>query len=412
MVKISRYILVIIGVLAASIAIPELYWTIFEKASNTPAVYYSCTKDDYIVVRSGKNGAEFKDSKGNKYTVSEYEENLPMMFFRQLMSDGRMPDSINGVEMDPAVLNKAKSYLNFTPRDFRSPQPVLYPLLESESGKVQLVMPDDYFRIDTRMEFIDAATNKVNEEKSERFTKALVDKNFAFPATIIAGIPTVRKSCDDGYFIKDSRGDLFQVKMVKGNPFVVRIEIPDSIDIVYIECVDLRSREFYCYLFTRNSGIYVVLDEVYGLQRLPVDGFNPMVHNVKINCDLFNKTFALVGDDFIHVVTVDDGYNVVKTYDEKWRGKFERVDGKIFSCLFPFELQMQIPETRFVDFYFNVSPGYYWIGVNIIFSLLALWLVYKRKGSVKTNIPDLLIILATGVFGFVATQFFPNKFYS
>ncbi|MGI6304622.1 MAG: DUF4857 domain-containing protein [Bacteroidales bacterium] len=100
-------------------------------------------------------------------------------------------------------------------------------------------------------------------------------RGFSFPARIIAGIPTTRKSCDEGYFITDSHGKLFHLKMIKGQPYVVRIETPEDLDIVYIEAVDIRSKEFYCYVFTRNKGIFVVMDEVYDLQRLPVDGFNP-----------------------------------------------------------------------------------------------------------------------------------------
>jgi hypothetical protein len=412
MVKISRYILVIIGILAASIAIPSLYWTIFEKVSSVPTIYYSCTLNDFMIVRSGQGETKFQDSKGNTYTMSEYEKNLPMMFFKQLMSDGRMPDSINGVPMDPSTLNRARSFFSYSPKKLFAPPVLLNPLFESESGRVQLTMPDDFFRIGHRMEFIDAASNKVNEAKSVLFTKALQDKGFAFPAQIIAGIPTTRKSCDDGYFVKDSRGDLFHIKMVKGNPYVARIDVPDDINIRYIECVDLRSREFYCYLFTEKSGVFVVTDEVYDLQRLPLEGFNPAIHSVKINCDLFHKTISLVGDDFIHTVVVDDAYNVVDQYHETWKGKYERPDGKAFATLFPFQISMDIPETSLISFYTILSPGYRWIVSNLIFVAISIWLIYKRESSLKQNALDLAIVAITGVFGFVATLIFPNKFYS
>ena len=59
------------------------------------------------------------------------------------------------------------------------------------------------------MEFIVARTNKINEEKSQLFTEALTAEGFIFPADIIAGLPTTRKSHDEGYFITDSEGTLF-----------------------------------------------------------------------------------------------------------------------------------------------------------------------------------------------------------
>ncbi len=411
MVKISRYILVVVGVLATAVALPSLYWTIFEKVPSTPNVYYSSTLNDFMIMRSGGKGVVREDAKGNTYTMEEFEQQLPMMFFRQLMTDGTMPDSINWVEMDPTAINKSRSYYSYNPKKLRSPQPVLYPMFESQSGRVNLSMPEDYFRITKRMEFIVAATNQVNEEKSEAFTRALEENDFAFPAQIIAGIPTTRKSCDEGYFVKDSRGDLFHIKMVKGKPYVARIDIPDGMDIVYIECVDLRSKEFYCYLFTRHSGVFVVMDQVYDLQRLPVEGFDPMVDEFKINCDMFHKTCSLIGDDFIHVVAVDDMYDVVGTYDESWNGKFERTDGKMFAGIFPFEIRMNIPESGFVNFYLTRSPGMAWLIVNVILTGIAVWMIRRRKSRLKRNLLDLAIILLTGIFGFIATQAFPNKFY-
>ncbi|HDR89246.1 MAG TPA: DUF4857 domain-containing protein [Bacteroidetes bacterium] len=411
MVKISRYILVIIGILAASVALPELYWTIFEQVPRTPNVYYSCTLNDFIMLRSGDNGIIRHDTKGNTYTLDEFEQHLPMMFFRQLMTDGTMPDSIHGVEMDPTAINKARSYFRYTTKDMLSPRPRLWPMFESESGRVNLAMPDDYFRITTKIEFIDAATNKVNQEKSAKFTRALEEHDFAFPARLIAGIPTTRKSCDEGYFVKDSRGDLFHVKMIKGEPYVARIDIPDPMDILHIECVDLRSKEFYCYLFTRHSGVFVVMEGVYHLQRLPVEGFDPFQHEMKINCDMFNKTFAMEGEDFLKVVAVDDMYEVVDTYEETWDGIFERPDGKMFASIFPFELELRTARTGFVNFYFTRSPGFTWLLVNLVFVGLAVWLILRRKGNLLKNIPDLLIVLVTGVFGFIGTQVFPNKFY-
>ena len=412
MTKISRYILVTIGILVASVSIPNLYWTIFEEVKNIPIIYYSCTLNDFMIVRSGKGKTVFEDTKGNKYSTSEYEKNLPMMFFRQLMSDGRMPDTIKGIQMEPSILNKAKSFFSYTPDKLRSPQPQLNPLFESESGKVQLSMPDDFFRINNSIEFIKASNNKIDIDKSILFNIALIEKGFVFPAKIVAGIPTTRKSCDDGYFIKDSTGNLYHLKMVKGKPYVTKINIPNGIDIQYIECVDLRSKEFYCYLFTKNDGIYVLTEDVYELQRIPIEGFDPFQHTVKFNCDIFNKTIALYTDNSVQTVVVDDVYNVVDTYNETWKGKYERTDGKTFSRLFPFELSMTIPESDYINFYFKLSPGYFWVIINLGFMILASWLAIRRKSSLKKNLLDLVIVLVTGIYGFIATQIFPNKFYN
>ncbi len=410
MVKISRYILVIIGIIVLSISIPKLFWTIFAKVPLVPVVYYSCILDDFVVVDSRRDKTEWYDADGKHYTHEEFETKLPLMFFRQLIADGTMPDTINGVYMDPSAINKASSYFRYTPVDLRAPVIQLWPMFESESDRVNLEMPPDYFRIKESMEFIVSETNKVDIEKSKLFTQALKDKGFVFPADIIAGIPTTRKSCDEGYFITDSDEQFFHVKMAKGRPVVNKINIPKGLGIVYIECVDIKSKEFYCYLFTRNNGVFVVLDEVYDLQRLPVEGFNPYLHSLKATCDLFNKTFTHVKDGEIRVTAVDDMYEVVGEYSTRWDTEFERNDGKLFKALFPFEIKLTIPESRFVNFYLRISPGFTWIIVNFITLIIAIVILLRRGYDIKRNIPDLILVAITGIYGLASVLIFPNKF--
>ncbi len=406
MIKFSRYILVAVGILVASIVIPSLYWTIFEKVPRSVNAFYSCVTDDFVIV----DGSSRTDPSGKEYTAEEYEKILPLMFYRQLMADGTMPDSLKGVKLEVPSISRASSFYRYTPKKVDSPVPTLWPMFESQSGKVNLTMPEDYFRIEKRMEFIVARTNEINEEKSSLFTDALTEEGFAFPARIIAGLPTTRKSCDEGYFVTDSNGALFHIKMVKGEPYVFRIETPEGLDIVYIEAVDLRSREYYCYVFTRNKGIYVVMDEVYDLQRFPIDGFNPEIHSLRISADLFNKCFTVYGENWYEAIAVDDRYNVVGTHGDRWENLYERPDGKMFASLFPFEIRTRDEDSSFVRFYFIPSPGFRWIIVNLVALAVAILLIMRRGWSLKSNIPDLIITGVTGIYGLIATQFFPNKF--
>jgi len=406
MIKFSRYILVATAILVASIVLPTLFWTIFEKVPRSPNIFYSTITEDFVIV----DGSKKKNPEGKEYTSEEYEKILPFMFFRQLMADGTMPDSINGVLMEAPSISRASSFYRYTPKRLDSPVPTLWPMFESQSGKVNLTMPEDYFRIEKRMEFIVARTNEVNEEKSSLFTAALAEEGFSFPAGIIAGIPTTRKSCDEGYFITDSAGALFHVKMIKGQPYVVRIDTPEELDIVYIEAVDIRSKEYYCYVFTRNKGVFVVMDEVYDLQRLPVDGFNPSIHTFRLTADLFNKCITVMGSNWYEAIALDDMYNVVATHGEEWEDLYERPDGKMFASLFPFEIRMRDDNSSFVRFYFKPSPGVRWLIVNLLALIVTVVLIIRRGWPLRSNIPDLIITAVTGVYGLIATQFFPNKF--
>ncbi|MDZ7635927.1 MAG: hypothetical protein U5L72_16425 [Bacteroidales bacterium] len=82
----------------------------------------------------------------------------------------------------------------------------------------------------------------------------------------------------------------------------------------------------------------------------------------------------------------------------------------MFATLFPFEIRMTDDSSAFVRFYFKPSPGIRWMIFNLIALIAAVILITRRGWSLKANIPDLLITSATGIYGLIATQFFPNKF--
>jgi len=406
MIKFSRYILVLTGIVVASIALPSLYWKVFEKVPKSPMVYYSCVIDDFIIV----NGDKRVDAKSKSYSNDDYEKALPLLFFRQLIADGTMPDSIKGIPMEPSAIARSSSFFKCAPYKVSAPVPSLYPMFESKSGKVNLVMPLDYFRVEKRMEFIDAKSNKINEEKSALFTKALSDIGFTFPGKLIAGIPSIKKSCDEGYFITDASGKLYNVKMEKGGPVAVKIDTPEDLDIIYMEAVDLRSKEFYCYLFTRNKGVYLVMEDTYDLQRLPVEDFNPLTMSFRMSSDLFNKCILISGDNWYNAIAVDDMYKVIDTHSEKWDGVYQRPEGKAFTALFPFEIRTRDENSSFVNLYFKATRGLYWIIVNIICVFTVIFAVKKRGWKIKSNIIDLVIVAITGLYGLAAVLFFPNKF--
>ena len=138
MERLSRYILVLIAIITCSVMLPQLYWMAFDKPIKAPLVMYSCTDDDFLIFQNENEKVERIDTHGNSYTREEYEQKLPMMYTRQLLVSGTMPDTIKGVAMDMHALNKAKSVFNFKPDAMNSPQPRLFPLFESESGRANL----------------------------------------------------------------------------------------------------------------------------------------------------------------------------------------------------------------------------------------------------------------------------------
>ncbi len=410
MVRISRYILVLTTVLVLAITLPKLYWTIMEKPVYAPMVRYSCVEKLFMIFRTGSTNSR-QDSKGNNYTREEYEKRLPMLYYMQLATSGSLPDSINGVEMDMHTLRKASSSYRFQPKLMDSPQPDLYPLFESESGRVNLEMPNDFFRIGNKIEFIETKSNKIDQEKSTKFTEALAKKGFSFPSKIIAGIPTIKKSCDEGYLITDSNNQLFHLKMEVGVPYVKRVTLPENLNFKWIECVDFANKQFYAYLISSANEVYILTQDTYELKKIPITGFNAAIDELKIYGDLFNYNVIIEGDSYVKVFALDSKFNNIDYYSEKWNDRYNRTEGKIFGAIFPFEVSLKSENSRYIDFRIKYSIGLLWLLVSLLLVAAEMIWIKREKLILKNHWIDLFLVAFTGIFGLIAINIFPNKVY-
>ena len=88
-----------------------------------------------------------RDQSGNNYTQEQTDSILPLFYVRQLMADERFPDSLMGVPVSPRQVQITNFNFRVSAADINAPSVPLYPLLESMSGRVDLKMPDDVFRI-------------------------------------------------------------------------------------------------------------------------------------------------------------------------------------------------------------------------------------------------------------------------
>ena len=410
MVKFSRYILVIIAVIGFAIVLPKFYWMAFEKPIRAPFIQYSCVDNDFMIIRSN-DGVKRTNSKGDFFTREEYETKMPLMYTRQLLMNETMPDSINGVEIDMQEISKNRSTFRVQPKDIHSLQPTLFPLFESESGRANLEMPSDFFRITWRMEFIDAESNKIDEEKSRMFSAVLYKRGFIFPAKSINGIPTTRKSCDEGYLVIDSENQLFHIKLVQEKPFVEKVILPDGLNFRHIKCVDFNNKLFYAYLFSTDNHVFVLTQYDYELSKLEVEDINPEINEIRIYGDLFNYNVISIGDSFVESTILDRDYKKVNSYEESWLKRDERREGKIAQFLFPFQIKMTNKNSGFIKFFFEKNNSINWIFMSILLIFTHFIILKKRKVKNSKHGIDFLIIALTGIFGFIAVNFFPNKFF-
>nr|WP_121271031.1 DUF4857 domain-containing protein [Pedobacter schmidteae] len=408
--KLSRYLLVLLTIITLAYVLPAVYNTLFDTRINTPFVTYSELKKEYFVMRNIDGKPAFVDRNKKVYTQQEFMDVTPIANFQYHLSRGTLPDTLNGVKLNAQQLQHESIFQFISPENLYTPSYGLYPLFESEP-EFGLRFPADVFRINERVEFIDAKTNKINAAKSETYTTAFKQLGFVFPAKLAAGIPSVMKRRDQGWFIEDRAGQLFHLKMVKGQPYFKKVPNPEKVSFKHILCNDFDSDEFYAVVISDDNHLYTINKADYSLSKFPINNYNPEKQTVMISGNLFNKTISVMDDEAVKVYTVDRKYQPIDQFKETLPLKSEMAIGKIFQALFPFYLNVSSPYTDFIKMALVRVSGNSWIFLNGILLIVSLVLMRREGRKIGGSIPDLLIVAVTGIFGFLAIWMFPNKTY-
>ena len=296
-----QYLIIGLGIIVCVWLLPALYRLVAPNTSRTPFVVYSCLDSSFIQFETINKQVQYTDFKGNTFTKHEADSLLPLFAFRQLVAEGRLPDSLFGVALTPKLIQQNAFHFKTSPKQLNKPAVGLYTLLESASGRVDLQLPPDVFRLtDKGIEFIDCETNTVNKAKSLSFSRELEKYGFVFPVQLIWGNGTTRKDYDNGFLLTDSQNRLFQLKMVKGTPWVR--EINTSVDMSSSRHLDITS---FIQLFTLEPAnrqlIGLVVDDAYQLYavrangelaHIGIDAYNPQEMQITITGDLFHWTIT------------------------------------------------------------------------------------------------------------------------
>lgn len=367
-------------------------------------LYFSEVSHDFIVSKEvgdtleGKSEMKYYDSKGKELEEKEYMKLLPFNNTRRLKTMGEFPDSLNGVELTPEITKKVKRSMLIAESAYTLR---LNPLFESEPERRGVSLPGDMFRFNPDgIEFLDCETLKSNREKGDMFNRALMEAGFSAPAKGIYGIPSTIKLKDDGYFIVDNIGKVFHLKMVKGNPYVR--EIPFDGEVKNIKCHS--SGDLFCHIFTKDSTVYA-LDRNYELHKLPVENANGRFMLVS---NYFYNTYKVNDKDKSTLYVLDPDYRLVAKHTEEIDHYSVSKEAEVERKIFPFKIMLTPGKAHFIPIP-NPIKDFYVLNLVCTGLFLIIKLIRRRQIWRLAGIVDFLIVLATGVYGFIAVFAFPSK---
>ena len=312
-----KYLIIVLAMMMVSWLLPAFYELVLPRTDKTPFVVYSCLDSTFIKMEVRDKQVHYIDFRGREFTKSEADSLLPLFAFRQLVAEERLPDSLFSVALTPKLIQQNSFHFKTSPKQLNKPAVGLYTLLESASGRVDLVLPPDVFRLtDEGLEFVDCETNTVNRAKSLSFSRELTKHGFVFPVQLIWGNSSTRKSYDNGFLLTDSNDRLFQLKMVKGAPWVREIITTNTCSWKQLFTLEPDNRALIGLAVSQDNRLFAVrsdghtapIGEMSNVQ-CPLSNVKSQISNVKsqISSLLYNPSemqITITGDLFNWTITL------------------------------------------------------------------------------------------------------------
>lgn len=403
-------ILLLIATLLATFAMMFALPPLVRKATISndeyPFVYYSSQLNELCLIDYSNKETPMQDLSGKKYTTEEFDTLVPLLNYRQLMTNGLLPDSICGVSAEPRNLMINSVVMRYDPKDRNKPKTGLYAILESMPVRLGLKQPSDLFRIDNKIEFIDAQSNAVDVEKSEKFQKELLKCGYEFPTQWAVGDANTRKSYDEGYFCLDDKGDLFHMKMVNGRPFVKNTNITDSINIAFFLTHNPASKRFYGYFINDKGEFYILESDNEG-------GYKPLKLDIG-TIDVDNEKVMIMGNILYWTVSVtspsgrryvalkSDDLTCVATHSiERGLNTWDCVS----DYLMPFTLSFEADNSEMVYPRIDFAG---WQSLIVSGALALLSLLYFKREPLNVQLYSLFLIVMSGIAGLIALMILPR----
>ncbi len=287
-----KYLIIALSLIVIAWLLPALYELVIPRTDKMPFVVYSCLDSTFIRFESNNKQIRYIDFRGQEFSKAQADSLLPLFAFRQLVAEGRLPDSLYGVALTPKRIQQNSFHFKTSPKQLNKPAVGLYTLLESASGRVDLQLPPDVFRVTTNgLEFIDCETNTVNRAKSVSFTRELTKHGFTFPVQLIWGNSSTRKDYDNGFLLTDANDRLFQLKMVKGVPWVREIKTDNTNGWKQVFTVEPANRQLIGLVVSKDDQLFAVTRDGKTVM-VGIDAYDPQNMQITIVGDLFHWTIT------------------------------------------------------------------------------------------------------------------------
>lgn len=409
MKKLSQIILYAVAIAVLAWFLPWVYALMFPTPSGEPFCSFSPVSNQWVVSRVAPgekptimlyDSIADNRSTGVEITREERDSLVPQLFYKELLAHDNLPDTIAGLEVNAQELRTHELNLNTTARDLVKRNPGVWMMMESMPERVELSDADQVFRFtaDNRIEFVDMATNTVNQSRSKRFTETLTNRGFSFPGRELSANVTSRKQYDEGYLMIDNAGKLFHVKQQAGRPYVAAIKMPNDVKAAHVFITEEMNRAILGFVTDIDNNIYLIERDGYAVYHLPIGTVDPTKENILVMGNMFNIAFRFSSDSASHwraVARDNNGYKCLGSYDFT---RERTTAARVADYIFPFTLSYT---SNYDSLAYPRIARWSWQALALNILLMLVLVAAYRRSNRNTIIAMAAVTLVCGLYAFI-----------
>jgi len=397
--KLSFFVFLILFLTSFSFFLPFNTKALSKNIDLATYVFYSAPKKQFMYKQHlGYHHFLYGNDKGEKLSLKEYEKALPFIYWRNLDIQKKLPIVVDGISYDKKTIKKARQSFKFSYNNVNENinQVSLYPLFNPSSKKGIIYFPNLMFNLDKDFSIYDSEDNTKNLKLSKKYTLALKNKGFTFPAKIIAGKTTNMKPLDEGYFVLDNKDKLFHFKRYDDELFIKNIAYDSKIKIKQIKISESRKKEFYGLIIDESNKAYVLMYKNYNLIKLPLKYYDSNTMKLEIYANAINKLIRYKDEKYVYAVAFDKNFS----YLDEFKVNIPQVSS-LYQTFFDYAYTFNIkknPHKSYEEYSFEIGSKKAFI---LSLSLSLLYLLLFRKEKKETRVLKSLFLLFTGLYGVI-----------
>lgn len=209
-----------VGVVALSFFLTQATQQLTRPDIYRAASYYSPTLNTFVTRHMSPTLNEVRTADGTRLNARQVRQALPFLYRADLLKWHQFPLTIGSHVFTFEEAGQTQQS-RVSPLLYETPIARVTALLESEPAVANLTLPPDYLVVrPSGFEFLNATTGEVHREQTQAFAAALQAAQVTWPITHLATNPTTLKPFDEGALFIDSAQRLYQMKLVRGQPWV------------------------------------------------------------------------------------------------------------------------------------------------------------------------------------------------